>query len=183
MQTEPIYGFDDISTLKDGTNAEIIHGRLVYPDISDVLHNDVCRALYNIILKQMASPKIKGTVYISPFAVLLDNSSTDYIKPDISIVLNPDIVQDNKCFGTPELIIEVSSLSTRHMDYYTKFNAYRSAGVREYWIVDLERRIVTVHFFDDEKSPYFFTFRNKVKVNIYNGVYVDLKEIKEMQKV
>ena len=36
------------------------------------------------------------------------------------------------------------------MDYYKKLFKYRTAGVREYWVVDPERQFVTVYNFEKE---------------------------------
>lgn len=46
--------------------------------------------------------------------------------------------------GPPDLTIEVLSPSNWLDDRRTKFRLYARAGVREYWIVDLERRTIEV---------------------------------------
>lgn len=42
--------------------------------------------------------------------------------------------------GAPNWIIEIVSPGSRRMDYYIKLFKYRTAGVREYWIVDPEKK-------------------------------------------
>ena len=44
----------------------------------------------------------------------------------------------------PEIVIEVVSVSSRHRDYEEKPEEYRQFGVKEYWIVDAERREMLV---------------------------------------
>jgi Uma2 family endonuclease len=44
--------------------------------------------------------------------------------------------------GAPDLVIEISSPSTRHRDRVTKLHAYREAGVPWYWIVDPDDLII-----------------------------------------
>lgn len=44
--------------------------------------------------------------------------------------------QDGKLFGPPDLCIEILSPSTARKDRTKKFNAYESAGVREFWIIE-----------------------------------------------
>jgi Uma2 family endonuclease len=46
--------------------------------------------------------------------------------------------------GTAALVIEVA-VSSRDYDLRVKPNVYASAGIEEYWVVDLERRRVVVH--------------------------------------
>jgi len=62
------------------------------------------------------------------------------------------------------------------MDHYTKLFKYRNAGVREYWIVDPGKEIILVHFFEAIDGPYIFSFKNKVKVNIYDNLEIDFSK-------
>lgn len=54
----------------------------------------------------------------------------------------PDKLDDRGCKGAPDWIIEIVSPASRRMDYYTKLFKYRTAGVREYWIVDPVKKLV-----------------------------------------
>ena len=63
-------------------------------------------------------------------------------------------------------VIEIVSPSSRPMDYYKKLFKYRTAKVREYWVVDPDRKIVTVYNFEkDIMEEYSFT--EEVPVGIY----------------
>ena len=54
------------------------------------------------------------------------------------------------------------------MDYGIKQFKYRSAGVREYWVIDKTLQKVTV--FDFENDDMFeYSFTQKIPVMIYNG--------------
>ncbi len=62
------------------------------------------------------------------------------------------------------------------MDYMIKQFKYRSAGVREYWIVDPEkRRILVYHFESEDFSEY--TFSDSVKVGIFDDLTIDFSSI------
>ena len=62
------------------------------------------------------------------------------------------------------------------MDYYLKLFKYRTAGVREYWIVDYEKNRITVYNFEnDEFEDYMFT--DKVNVGIYEDFVIDFSEL------
>ena len=52
------------------------------------------------------------------------------------------------------------------LDYYTKLFKYKSAGVREYWIVDMENESVTVYQFEKETMEYYLA-GDDVPVGIY----------------
>ena len=63
-----------------------------------------------------------------------------YVEPDISVVCDENKLDDKGCNGAPDWIIEIVSPGSRRMDYGIKLFKYRSAGVREYWIVDPENK-------------------------------------------
>lgn len=48
-------------------------------------------------------------------------------------------ITEKDCCGAPDWIIEIVSPGSRRMDYYIKLFQYRTAGVKEYWIVDYEK--------------------------------------------
>lgn len=44
------------------------------------------------------------------------------------------------CQEAPDWVIEIVSPGIRSMDYYKKLIKYRTAGVREYWVTDPEKK-------------------------------------------
>lgn len=65
-------------------------------------------------------------------------------------------------------------------DYIRKLYYYRNAGVREYWIVDPRRKIITVNYFEGEMLSVQYSFDSVVKVNIYDDLFIDFSEISKM---
>ena len=63
-------------------------------------------------------------------------------------------------------IFEVSS-SRRKMDYYKKLCKYRTAEVREYWVVDPDKKLVTVYNFEHDNMEEY-CFGEDVPVGIYD---------------
>ena len=53
--------------------------------------------------------------------------------------------------GPPELVVEVLSGSTAHLDKGPKFDAYEQYGVGEYWLADLNQMLVEVYRRDGER--------------------------------
>lgn len=52
--------------------------------------------------------------------------------------------------------------------------------MREYWVVDPQKQLVTVHDFEHGNVPVAYTFRDKVPVNIFSGgLEIDFAEIYE----
>ena len=83
-------------------------------------------------------------------------------EPDISVICDPNKLNDKGCTGAPDWIIEIVSPGSRRMDYFTKLFKYRTAGVREYWIVDPIKNFVIVYNFDTSDSEQY-TFADTIK--------------------
>ena len=112
-------------------------------------------------------------MYPAPFAVFLFADDTKYLEPDISVICNKDKLDDHGCNGAPDWIIEIVSPSSRPMDYYTKLSLYRSAGVREYWIVDPMKQTVLVYDMEHTADPASYSFNDMIKVNIFDNLEID----------
>ena len=67
-------------------------------------------------------------------------------EPDILFVAKEHSNRiDEKVYGVPDLVVEVVSPSTERTDRVEKFKEYEKAGVREYWIVDPDKKIVEIY--------------------------------------
>lgn len=64
------------------------------------------------------------------------------VLPDISIVCDTSKLRNKRCYGAPDLIVEVLSPSTGRNDRLLKRNYYEKAGVKEYLIVDLQNQYI-----------------------------------------
>ena len=82
-------------------------------------------------------------MFLSPFDVVF--SFHDVVEPDLVFVAPDqlDILTDKNIQGTPALVIEILSPSTRKRDRQAKYRLYERTGVREYWLVDPELDAVT----------------------------------------
>lgn len=66
--------------------------------------------------------------------------------PDVMIVCNPDILDEDGVHGAPDLVVEVLSPSTAKFDRGDKKDTYERAGVKEYWIVDTFSKFIEVYY-------------------------------------
>ena len=100
----------------------------------------------------------------------------NYIEPDISIICDPNKLNDKGCTGAPDWIIEIVSPSSKRMDYFIKLFKYRTADVREYWIVDKSKnRILVYNFENDDMKDY--TFNDLVDSGIYPDLKIDFSNL------
>lgn len=171
---EKIYTIDDIYALPDGERAELIDGDIYYMAPPSRIHQKISWKLHQAIANYIDSNNGTWEVYAAPFAVFLNEDDKNYVEPDISVICDKDKLTDKGCKGAPDWIIEIVSAGSRRMDYYTKLFKYRTADVREYWIVDPEKERVMVYDFERETTDEY-TFNMPVPVGIYEGFSITVE--------
>lgn len=164
----------DIEALPEGARAELIDGELFTMAAPLSIHQDLLGELTMQIRLYIKQKGGKCKAYPAPYAVYLKNDERNYVEPDISVVCDKNKMGEKGCLGAPDLIIEIVSPSSRHMDYERKLPLYRDAGVREYWIADPKRKIVTVYDTERGAEGTAYSFSEKIKVGIYEDLYLDL---------
>lgn len=170
------YTIDDIYNLPDGQRAELIDGELYMMATPSMIHQRIVMELSFRIRDYIGRKKGECEIFPSPFAVFLNADDKIYLEPDISVICDKNKLTNEGCKGAPDWIIEIVSPTSRPMDYNKKLFKYRNAGVREYWIVDYERNLITVYNFEhDEMTDH--TFNDKVKAGIYEDLEIDFAEI------
>ena len=169
---ENTYTIEDIYALPEGERAELIDGQIYYMAPPRRKHQRISTRLTSIIDRYIEDHQGQCQVYAAPFAVYLDESTNTYVEPDISVICDPNKLNDKGCNGAPDWIIEIVSPASKRMDYYTKLFKYRTAGVKEYWIVDPDKsRIIVYNFEQSTMDEYSFT--DSVKAGIYNDLLID----------
>lgn len=129
----------------DGLRHEIIDGEHYVTAAPNLRHQELVGRLFLTIGAFVEDRPERGRVFLSPFDVVF--SFHDIVEPDLVFVA-PDqfhILTDKNIQGTPALVVEILSPSTRKRDREIKRQLYDRAGVREYWLMDPELDVVTVH--------------------------------------
>lgn len=176
LPQEKLYTTADIYDLPEGQRAELIDGQIYYMAPPNRRHQKISSQLHGKIWNYISSKNGSCEVYSAPFAVFLNEDDRNYVEPDISVICDPEKLTDRGCMGAPDWIIEIVSPSSRRMDYFVKLFKYRSSGVREYWIVDPDKKqIIAYDFINDDMNQY--TFADSVKVGIYEDLVIDFAEI------
>lgn len=166
FRKENDHTIEDIYALPDGQHAELIDGEIYYMAPPGKTHQKISGRLYQTIANYIDSRNGKCEIYAAPFAVFLSEDGINYLEPDISVICDLSKLDEKGCHGAPDWVIEIVSPGSKPRDYMTKLFKYRTAGVREYWIVDPEKKMVTVYAFEkDEVEQYFFG--EDVPVGIY----------------
>lgn len=168
LKKEETYMIDDIYALPDGERAELIDGKIYYMAPPSREHQKISWKLHQTIANYIDANHGECEVYAAPFAVFLNKDDINYVEPDISVICDLSKLDDQGCHGAPDWIIEIVSPGSKSMDYFTKLFKYRLAGVREYWIVDSAKEMITVYRFEKEIMEQY-SFGEDVPVGIYEG--------------
>ena len=118
---------------------------------------------------------------IAPLDVRLDSDDKTMVQPDVAILCDKNKIRKWGIDGAPDFIIEVLSPSTRSKDSIKKLGKYLDAGVREYWMIDPDKRKVIVYDFEHEDYPAIYGLEEKIPVRMYEGrLQIDANMIREM---
>lgn len=167
----------DIYALPDGQRAELIDGRIYDMAPPNRMHQEISAALHTKIYDYIKNKKGTCKVYAAPFAVFLNQDDCNYVEPDISVICDPSRLDEKGCNGAPDWIIEITSPSNPAYDYGTKLLKYRSAGVREYWIVNPIKKAVIVYDFEEEKMTNLYSFEDTIPACIFKDLEINIAEL------
>ena len=107
-------------------------------------HQRTSAKLQFAIMSFVESRKL-GEVLDAPTDVRLGELASP-VQPDILFIRQErlNIIKKDWVEGAPDLIVEILSPSNWIDDRRTKYRVYAQAGVREYWIVDPDKRQIEV---------------------------------------
>lgn len=174
------YTMEDYIALPEDLRVELIDGYFYDMAAPHGLHQAVCGYLHARLLDHVT--RNKGTCYpfISPFDVQLDCDDKTVVQPDVLVMCDRGKFQRGHLFGAPDLVIEVLSPSTKRKDMVLKLRKYQNAGVREYWMVDTQKRVIIQHDLENGLSPAIYGFDAEIPVLIWEGkCRINLKEMSE----
>jgi Uma2 family endonuclease len=150
------YTYADYLRWFDDVRRELINGIIHVMSAPWTKHAKTSGKLYRLITTFLEENQGPCNVFYAPFDVRLpvdgktaDRQITTVVQPDICVVCDPAKIDKKGCIGAPDFIIEITSPSTKKHDWTTKFFRYESAGVKEYWIVDLKTEIIHTFVMQD----------------------------------
>ncbi|TVR87466.1 MAG: Uma2 family endonuclease [Spirochaetaceae bacterium] len=117
-------------------------------------HQEIAGELFHQIYAQMRERDC--SVFPAPFDVKLSDDRHDQtptvVQPDITVSCDPTKLTEQGMTGAPDLVVEIVSPESGLIDRGRKFELYRRYGVREYWIVDQDERLVEVYLLESSEA-------------------------------
>lgn len=135
-----------IHYVKEEERAELYEGTPVFMAPASFEHENV---IANLIVEFGSALKGNSCMIfgsnlqiVFPFSDEQKSKGDVAVLPDISIVCDKSKLRNKRCYGAPDLVVEVLSPSTSRNDRLLKRNYYEKAGVKEYLIVDHQNRFI-----------------------------------------
>lgn len=94
-------------------------------------------------------------LFSAPFDVRIPNQNKEddkvftVVQPDLSVICDPEKLDERGCIGAPDLVIEILSPGNSKKEMDVKFTLYEEAGVSEYWIVHPTERAIWVYVLEN----------------------------------
>jgi Uma2 family endonuclease len=122
---------------KEDVRAEWIDGEVITMSPSSLEHVELFGFLY-FVLRGHVERHDLGKVLGSELLVRFENQKRQRL-PDLLFIskLRCEILRRLHVEGPPDMIIEIVSPDSVARDWRDKYWEYESAGVREYWVIDL----------------------------------------------
>ena len=176
LEQKERFTYEDMLTWDDDVRYELFNGVPIAMSPPLTKHQDILIELTIILGGFLKGKQCK--LFIAPSDVLFED---DYVfQPDLYVLCDKSKRHDRGCKGAPDLVIEILSPSTARVDMLEKYNVYLKNGVKEYWIVDPEYRVLKQFILENSKYVHnVYSDTDTVSSQIIEGLKVNLKEVFE----
>ena len=172
--------YADYLKIDDNNRYEIYNGELLMVPAPLTDHQEISRNI-GFLIWSFVKQKGGGNVFNAPVDVVFDDD--EVFQPDIVFIKseNQHIIGKSAIKGIPDLIVEIVSPSSTFYDTVEKKEVYGKYGVKEYWIIFPDEKVIEV--FTLEKGEYTEFCKSKkegiVKSKILEGLEIDSKDVFE----
>ena len=114
-----------------------------------------------------------GSIYFAPIDILL--TDTSIVQPDLVFIAagRESIVSGRGIEGPPDLAVEILSSWSVRRDRVAKAALYARYGIRHYWIVDPEARVVEMY--EADGAEYRIVGRHDASAKVRTACFPDLE--------
>ena len=189
-----IYNFSDLDLNKSYTYAdylmwkfnervELIKGKIfTMSPAPNTNHLQISRSLNRILDHFFHNNKCQ--LFYAPFDVVLSKTKDDkkirtVVQPDLGVICDLSKLDETKCNGAPDLVIEILSPGNSKKEMKIKYELYEENGVKEYWVIDPEHESVSIFILNKSKfipqKP--LTTEDKMKSAVFPSLEFSVDEV------
>lgn len=182
-QQKEKYTYQDYLAWPEEERWELIEGIPVMQTAPSWQHQAISRELIIQFGNYLRNKSCN--VFASPFDLILTNdenekTSKNVFQPDLLVVCDNNRLRGTGYFGVPDLVVEIVSPSTGRSDKFYKFNMYEKYGVKEYWIIEPDIKLISVFTLNENGRygrPEIYSEENIIKVGVLEDLNIDLSQI------
>ena len=167
-------------TPPDIGNFELLNGQIYFIASPKPSHQRISLRL-SYFLAACVIPNNLGEIFTAPMDVVF--TEYDTFQPDLLFITKEilNIIGENKIEGSPDLVVEILSPSNDANEMSYKRHIYESKGVKEYWLINVEKQMLTLYKqIDNELRWQKDIQKNEVlKSEIIQGFELELSKIFE----
>ena len=166
--------------LAQGERYELIYGEACAIAAPNVYHQSILSELGRQLANSFTGKPCK--VFPAPFDVRLfyeeDENDDTVVQPDISVICDKGKLGIEGCHGAPDFVVEILSPSNTAIEMQRKYELYREAGVREYWVINPEHKaLYSYRFGDGTIFPHAYKASERAEAGIFPGFVVELEPV------
>jgi Uma2 family endonuclease len=131
-------------TPPDNGNFELLNGQIYFIASPKPSHQRISLRL-SYFLAACVIPNNLGEIFTAPMDVVF--TEYDTFQPDLLFITKErlNIIGENKIEGSPDLVVEILSPSNDANEMSYKRHIYESKGVKEYWLINVEKQMLTLY--------------------------------------
>lgn len=148
LDLDKSYTYADYLLWKFNERVELIKGKIFkMSPAPNTAHMKISQALNYIIYSHFQSHKCQA--FTAPFDVVLDKTKDNkkiktVVQPDLGVICDLTLIDENKCNGAPDLVVEILSPGNSKKEMKIKYELYEENKVKEYWIVDPDHETISI---------------------------------------
>ena len=150
------YTYADYLLWKFKERVELLKGKLRLMSAPNVRHQRISGKIYGpiwLFLKQQ-----QCDVFAAPFDVRIPlpaskqtgSKVNTVVQPDICIICDRTMLDEQGCIGAPNLIVEILSPGNSKKEMREKYELYEESGVTEYWVVFPSEQVLQRYILNDQ---------------------------------
>lgn len=178
------YSYGDYRTWPENQRYELVDGAafLMAPAPSldhQTIAFEVGRQLANALENHPCRVLLAPLDVLLPLAGEADDAVTTVVQPDVLVVCDPAKLSSRGVRGAPDWVMDVVSPASSSHDQIIKLAAYERAGVREYWVVHPNDRLLNLYLHDGQGfvRSQITELRGETPVSSLGGIRVDWERI------
>ncbi|MCI8801506.1 MAG: DNA-binding protein [Lachnospiraceae bacterium] len=172
------YTVEDYYAWPKDQRVELIDGRIYVLEAPGFVHQRIAGKILSRLDAYIEQNGGDCIPLLSPINVRLDCDDRTMVQPDLIILCDKSKIKRWGVMGAPDFVLEILSQTTRRKDCTKKLQKYSDAGVREYWILDPEKKRLLTYDFIHDNLPGIYPLTGTAQLAIFDGrLNIDLDEI------